>query len=365
MAKKETSEERGAQNCLRDTPVSFMLSRFSVGVSFEEGLRRVPEILEDVSGDPDGGDFARNCFGMFFGMFRKQCGMFFGMLGMFFDMFRKQCGMACGMFLRPNGKAGLPTGKGPSTAVVEPDLGEAGMGACADLLFGHPADGLPNCGAPTGTDEIVPQARGRATPSTPRSGLHGLLRCGSPRLPRDDEGAGGGMAHAVRPGIVKAALRHIMFLGVIRELKTSSACSHFRRGEKRPLPHDELDGGRTHPPEPSLELLSLEPGTETTRSRPAGGAGPAIPPGCHGTAGAAGEVLRGGQQPDQVRIHQEHGGAVRVGSPPVPDLHRHAQCLLGSLLMKLTGSAALKVMGLRVRPGRAARQPCAKALEQG
>ena len=25
-------------------------------------------------------------------------GMFFGMLGMFFDMFRKQCGMACGMF---------------------------------------------------------------------------------------------------------------------------------------------------------------------------------------------------------------------------------------------------------------------------
>ena len=81
------------------------------------------------------------------------------MLGMFFDMFRKQCGMACGMFLRPNGKAGLPTGKGPSTAVVEPDLGEAEMGAGADLLFGHPADGLPNCGAPTGTDEIVPQAR--------------------------------------------------------------------------------------------------------------------------------------------------------------------------------------------------------------
>eukprot|EP00439_Symbiodinium_sp_Y106_P003140 s9810_g1.t1 len=48
---------------------------------------------------------------------------------------------------------------------------------------------------------------------------------------------------------VKAALRHIMFLGVIRELKTSSACSHFRRGEKRSLPHDELDGGRTHPPQ--------------------------------------------------------------------------------------------------------------------
>ena len=40
---------------------------------------------------------------------------------------------------------------------------------------------------------------GRATPSTPRSGLHGLLRCGSPRLPRDDEGGGGGMAHAVQP----------------------------------------------------------------------------------------------------------------------------------------------------------------------
>ena len=38
--------------------------------------------------------------------------------------------------------------------------------------------------------------------------------------------------------------------------------------------------------------------------------------------------------------------------------------LCHSALMRLTGSAALKVLGLRVRPGRAARQPCAKALEQ-
>ena len=53
-------------------------------------MRRVPEILEDVSGDPDGGDFARNCFGMFFGMFRKQCGMFFGLhLQRFCNVFRR------------------------------------------------------------------------------------------------------------------------------------------------------------------------------------------------------------------------------------------------------------------------------------
>ena len=54
-------------------------------------MPRVPEISEDVSGDPDCGDFARNCFGMtfgmFFDMFRKQGGMAFGMFGMFFGMF--------------------------------------------------------------------------------------------------------------------------------------------------------------------------------------------------------------------------------------------------------------------------------------
>ena len=85
--KKETSEERGAQNCLRDTPFSFMLRGFRSEFPLKRVMPRVPEISEDVSGDPDCGDFARNCFGMtfgmFFGMFRKQCGMAFGMFGIF------------------------------------------------------------------------------------------------------------------------------------------------------------------------------------------------------------------------------------------------------------------------------------------
>ena len=50
-------------------------------------------------------------------------------------------------------EARLPTRERSSTTVLEPDLGEAGMGVCADLLLGHPADGLSNGGAPEGTDE--------------------------------------------------------------------------------------------------------------------------------------------------------------------------------------------------------------------
>ena len=163
-------------------------------------------------------------------------------------------------------------------------------------------------------------------------------------------------------GKVKSALRHIMFLGVIRELKLRlhAAISDEVKSARYRTMHWTVEGPT--PQNPAWNYFRWNP------SRFVGGAGPAIPPGRHGTAGAAGEALHGGQQPDQVRFHQEHGGAV-YESDVLPfqisiGMRSASSDLCHSALMRLTGSEALKVMGLRVRPGRAARQPCAKALEQ-
>ena len=149
-------------------------------------------------------------------------------------------------------------------------------------------------------------------------------------------------------GKVKSALRHIMFLGVIRELKLRlhAAISDEVKSARYRTMHWTVEGPT--PQNPAWNYFRWNP------SRFVGGAGPAIPPGRHGTAGAAGEALHGGQQPDQVRFHQEHGGAVRVGRPPVPDLHRHAQCLLGPLPQRADeahGQRGVEGHGLKSAPG--------------
>ena len=64
--KKEGSEERGARNCLRDTPFSFMLRGFRSDFPLERDLPRIPETLEEVSGNRALRNFARKVFGMMF-----------------------------------------------------------------------------------------------------------------------------------------------------------------------------------------------------------------------------------------------------------------------------------------------------------
>ena len=113
--KKEGSEERGARNCLRDTPFSFMLRGFRSDLPLERDLPRIPETLEEVSGNRALRNFARKVFGMIFSMvfamFYVMCsgmsfGMVFGMIGMslgmffgmIFGMIRSNFGMFCSMF---------------------------------------------------------------------------------------------------------------------------------------------------------------------------------------------------------------------------------------------------------------------------
>ena len=66
--KKEGSEERGARNCLRDTPFSFMLRGFRSDFPLERDMPRIPETLEEVSGNRALRNFARKVFGMIFSM---------------------------------------------------------------------------------------------------------------------------------------------------------------------------------------------------------------------------------------------------------------------------------------------------------
>ena len=117
--KKEGFEERGARNCLRDTPFSFMLRGFRSDLPLERDLPRTPETLEEVSGNRALRNFARKVFGMIFsmvfamfyvmfsgmsfgmgfGMLGISLGMFFGMFfGMIFGMIRSNFGMFCSMF---------------------------------------------------------------------------------------------------------------------------------------------------------------------------------------------------------------------------------------------------------------------------
>ena len=102
--KKEGSEERGARNCLRDTPFSFMLRGFRSDFPLERDLPRIPETLEEVSGNRALRNFARKVFGMIFSMvfvmFYVMCsGMSLGMVfGMIFGMIRSNFGMFCSMF---------------------------------------------------------------------------------------------------------------------------------------------------------------------------------------------------------------------------------------------------------------------------
>ena len=117
--KKEGFEERGARNCLRDTPFSFMLRGFRSDLPLERDLPRTPETLEEVSGNRALRNFARKVFGMIFsmvfamfyvmfsgmsfgmgfGMLGISLGMFFGMFfGMIFGMIRSNFGMLCSMF---------------------------------------------------------------------------------------------------------------------------------------------------------------------------------------------------------------------------------------------------------------------------
>ena len=113
--KKEGFEERGARNCLRDTPFSFMLRGFRSDLPLERDLPRTPETLEEVSGNRALRNFARKVFGMIFsmvfamfyvmfsgmsfgmvfGMIGMSLGMFFGMI---FGMIRSNFGMFCSMF---------------------------------------------------------------------------------------------------------------------------------------------------------------------------------------------------------------------------------------------------------------------------
>ena len=93
--KKEGSEERGARNSLRDTPFSFMLRGFRSDFPLERDLPRIPETLEEVSGNRALRNFARKVFGMIFSMvfvmFYVMCsGMVFGMI---FGMIRSNFGM--------------------------------------------------------------------------------------------------------------------------------------------------------------------------------------------------------------------------------------------------------------------------------
>ena len=107
--KKEGFEERGARNCLRDTPFSFMLRGFRSDLPLERDLPRTPETLEEVSGNRALRNFARKVSGMIFSMVfamfyvmfsGMSFGMFFGMfLGMIFSMFCSMLGsMFCSMF---------------------------------------------------------------------------------------------------------------------------------------------------------------------------------------------------------------------------------------------------------------------------
>ena len=106
--KKEGSEERGARNCLRDTPFSFMLRGFRSDFPLERDLPRIPETLEEVSGNRALRNFARKVFGMIFSMvfvmFYVMCsgmslGMVFGMVfGMILGMIRSNFSMFCSMF---------------------------------------------------------------------------------------------------------------------------------------------------------------------------------------------------------------------------------------------------------------------------
>ena len=114
--KKEGSEERGARNCLRDTPFSFMLRGFRSDFPLERDLPRIPETLEEVSGNRALRNFARKVFGMIFSMVfvmfyamisGMSLGMVFGMIsgmslsmvfGMIFGMIRSNFGMFCSMF---------------------------------------------------------------------------------------------------------------------------------------------------------------------------------------------------------------------------------------------------------------------------
>ena len=117
--KKEGFEGRGARNCLRDTPFSFMLRGFRSGLPLERDLPRTPETLEEVSGNRALRNFARKVFGMIFsmvfamfyvmfsgmsfgmgfGMLGISLGMFFGMFfGMIFGMIRSNFSMFCSMF---------------------------------------------------------------------------------------------------------------------------------------------------------------------------------------------------------------------------------------------------------------------------
>ena len=102
--KKEGSEERGARNCLRDTPFSFMLRGFRSDFPLERDLPRIPETLEEVSGNRALRNFARKVFGMIFSMvfvmFYVMCsGMSLGMVfGMIFGTIRSNFGMFCSMF---------------------------------------------------------------------------------------------------------------------------------------------------------------------------------------------------------------------------------------------------------------------------
>ena len=109
--KKEGSEERGARNCLRDTPFSFMLRGFRSDFPLERDLPRIPETLEEVSGNRALRNFARKVFGMMFSMvfvmFYVMCsgmslGMVFGMVfGMILGMIRSNFSsfsMFCSMF---------------------------------------------------------------------------------------------------------------------------------------------------------------------------------------------------------------------------------------------------------------------------
>ena len=102
--KKEGSEERGARNCLRDTPFSFMLRGFRSDFPLERDLPRIPETLEEVSGNRALRNFARKVFGMIFSMvfvmFYVMCsGMSLGMVfGMIFGTIRSNFGMFCSVF---------------------------------------------------------------------------------------------------------------------------------------------------------------------------------------------------------------------------------------------------------------------------
>ena len=98
--KKEGSEERGARNCLRDTPFSFMLRGFRSDFPLERDLPRIPETLEEVSGNRALRNFARKVFGMIFSIvFGMISGMSLGMVfGMIFGMIRSNFGMFCSMF---------------------------------------------------------------------------------------------------------------------------------------------------------------------------------------------------------------------------------------------------------------------------